>query len=198
MTACYPPQALPGTLQRRRVGPTVSPVLLLPGEGPRAHIRKLAECIRWSYGAGIVLRLGNIARLELNYCIPMGVQRGDRCVGALLLTPGEGRAGCDICVRWWVPLEGLSCTPGRPELAAGAFLGTLWPWSFQAGPCPQRAPPRAFSQQQLSSQPGPCPPLVLLNKEVLKTVVPWSQMESGPWVPEGTDARVLSPVQPRL
>lgn len=48
------------------------------GEGPRAHLRKLAECIRWSYGAGIVLRLGNIARLELNYCIPMGVQRGDR------------------------------------------------------------------------------------------------------------------------
>lgn len=49
-----------------------------PGEGPRAHLKKLAECIRWSYGAGIVLRLGNIARLELNYCIPMGVQTGDR------------------------------------------------------------------------------------------------------------------------
>ncbi|XP_062402851.1 sorting and assembly machinery component 50 homolog A [Sardina pilchardus] len=48
------------------------------GEGPRAHLKKLAECIRWSYGAGIVLRLGNIARLELNYCIPMGVQSGDR------------------------------------------------------------------------------------------------------------------------
>ncbi|XP_077066864.1 sorting and assembly machinery component 50 homolog A [Siphateles boraxobius] len=48
------------------------------GEGPRAHLSKLAECIRWSYGAGIVLRLGNIARLELNYCIPMGVQSGDR------------------------------------------------------------------------------------------------------------------------
>ncbi|XP_062374137.1 sorting and assembly machinery component 50 homolog B [Sardina pilchardus] len=48
------------------------------GEGPRAHLQKLAECIRWSYGAGIVLRLGNIARLELNYCIPMGVQNGDR------------------------------------------------------------------------------------------------------------------------
>ncbi|XP_012673138.2 sorting and assembly machinery component 50 homolog A [Clupea harengus] len=48
------------------------------GEGPRAHLKKLAECIRWSYGAGIVLRLGNIARLELNYCIPMGVQTGDR------------------------------------------------------------------------------------------------------------------------
>uniref|UniRef100_A0A8C1I326 SAMM50 sorting and assembly machinery component n=1 Tax=Cyprinus carpio carpio TaxID=630221 RepID=A0A8C1I326_CYPCA len=48
------------------------------GEGPRAHLSKLAECIRWSYGAGIVLRLGNIARLELNYCIPMGVRSGDR------------------------------------------------------------------------------------------------------------------------
>ncbi|KAM8974549.1 sorting and assembly machinery component 50 homolog isoform 1-T1 [Pelodytes ibericus] len=48
------------------------------GEGPKAHLRKLAECIRWSYGAGVVLRLGNIARLELNYCIPMGVQSGDR------------------------------------------------------------------------------------------------------------------------
>uniref|UniRef100_A0AAY4CY87 POTRA domain-containing protein n=1 Tax=Denticeps clupeoides TaxID=299321 RepID=A0AAY4CY87_9TELE len=48
------------------------------GEGPQAHLKKLAECIRWSYGAGIVLRLGNIARLELNYCFPMGVQSGDR------------------------------------------------------------------------------------------------------------------------
>lgn len=48
------------------------------GDGPNAHLQKLAECIRWSYGAGIVLRLGNIARLELNYCIPMGVQSGDR------------------------------------------------------------------------------------------------------------------------
>uniref|UniRef100_A0A4X1W432 Sorting and assembly machinery component 50 homolog n=2 Tax=Sus scrofa TaxID=9823 RepID=A0A4X1W432_PIG len=57
------------------------------GEGPKAHIRKLAECIRWSYGAGIVLRLGNIARLELNYCIPMGVQGGDR-KSALCGPPG--------------------------------------------------------------------------------------------------------------
>ncbi|PWA24587.1 hypothetical protein CCH79_00011789, partial [Gambusia affinis] len=48
------------------------------GEGPQAHLKKLAECIRWSYGLGIVLRLGNIARVELNYCIPMGVQSGDR------------------------------------------------------------------------------------------------------------------------
>ncbi|KAJ8269555.1 hypothetical protein COCON_G00121620 [Conger conger] len=48
------------------------------GDGPQAHLQKLAEFIRWSYGVGIVLRLGNIARLELNYCVPMGVQSGDR------------------------------------------------------------------------------------------------------------------------
>lgn len=53
-------------------------VCFYSGEGPQAHLKKLAECIRWSYGLGIVLRLGNIARLELNYCIPMGVQSGDR------------------------------------------------------------------------------------------------------------------------
>ncbi|KAL3966729.1 outer membrane protein insertion porin family [Sarotherodon galilaeus] len=47
------------------------------GEGPQAHLKKLAECIRWSYGLGVVLRMGNMARIELNYCIPMGVQRGD-------------------------------------------------------------------------------------------------------------------------
>ncbi|XP_076861385.1 sorting and assembly machinery component 50 homolog B isoform X2 [Brachyhypopomus gauderio] len=48
------------------------------GGGVSAHLLRLAECIRWSYGAGLTLHLGNIARLELNYCIPMGVQRGDR------------------------------------------------------------------------------------------------------------------------
>lgn len=51
---------------------------LCAGDYPRTHLQRLAECIRWSYGAGIVLRLGNIARLELNYCVPMGVQSGDR------------------------------------------------------------------------------------------------------------------------
>lgn len=73
--------ALKGQGHAPRAGHT--PVLV-SGEGPKAHIRKLAECIRWSYGAGIVLRLGNIARLELNYCVPMGVQKGDRWVPALL------------------------------------------------------------------------------------------------------------------
>ena len=41
-------------------------------------LTQLAECIHWLYGAGMVLRLGNIERLGLNYCIRMGVQTGDR------------------------------------------------------------------------------------------------------------------------
>lgn len=61
---------------------------LCAGDGPRAHLQRLAECIRWSYGAGIVLRLGNIARLELNYCVPMGVQSGDR-LAPRLATHGD-------------------------------------------------------------------------------------------------------------
>ncbi|KAK1790355.1 hypothetical protein P4O66_014257, partial [Electrophorus voltai] len=46
------------------------------GEGAHANLQKLAECIRWSYGTGLTFRLGNIARLELNYCIPMGIHHG--------------------------------------------------------------------------------------------------------------------------
>lgn len=68
----------PGRTAGARGGTVLTASCLFAGEGPKAHIRKLAECIRWSYGAGIVLRLGNIARLELNYCVPMGVQKGDR------------------------------------------------------------------------------------------------------------------------
>ena len=40
----------------------------------------LADTVRWSYGAGIVLRLGGIARLELNYVVPVRAQPNDRLV----------------------------------------------------------------------------------------------------------------------
>ncbi len=33
---------------------------------------------RMSYGLGLMLRLGTVARIELNYCIPLRSQRGDR------------------------------------------------------------------------------------------------------------------------
>jgi len=43
-------------------------------------LSSMTEAVRWSYGAGLVLRLGGIARLELNYVIPVRVQPNDRSV----------------------------------------------------------------------------------------------------------------------
>lgn len=43
----------------------------------RNNIENLAYKLRWAYGAGIVMRLGGIARLELNYCVPVKYQPGD-------------------------------------------------------------------------------------------------------------------------
>lgn len=42
----------------------------------RNRLAVLREKIRWSCGAGLVLLLG-IARLELNYCVPLGAQSSD-------------------------------------------------------------------------------------------------------------------------
>jgi len=50
----------------------------LPDASWNNNLSALAETIRLSYGAGIVLRLGGIARLELNYCVPVRTQKGDR------------------------------------------------------------------------------------------------------------------------
>ena len=38
----------------------------------------LMDTLRLTYGAGVVLKLGGVARLELNYCIPVKIQPGDR------------------------------------------------------------------------------------------------------------------------
>ena len=48
------------------------------------NIRLLGETMRLSYGAGVVLRMGGIARLELNYCVPVKVMQGDRSVYFLI------------------------------------------------------------------------------------------------------------------
>ena len=36
---------------------------------------KVTENFRLSYGLGVALKLGGIARLELNYCVPVRVRR---------------------------------------------------------------------------------------------------------------------------
>lgn len=38
----------------------------------------LMDKYRLSYGVGLMLRLGTVARVELNYCVPLRSQRGDR------------------------------------------------------------------------------------------------------------------------
>jgi len=43
----------------------------------------LLRGLRLAYGIGLSMRLGEIARLELNYCLPARAQRGDRPVHGL-------------------------------------------------------------------------------------------------------------------
>jgi len=48
------------------------------GDDYQHLVASLLERRRWAAGAGLVIRIGQIARLEMNYCIPMGVESGDR------------------------------------------------------------------------------------------------------------------------
>jgi len=43
---------------------------------------------RLAYGVGIALRIGHIARLEINYCFPVWVQEGDRAVKGIQIGIG--------------------------------------------------------------------------------------------------------------
>ncbi|PIK49385.1 putative sorting and assembly machinery component 50-like A-like [Apostichopus japonicus] len=47
------------------------------------QLRKLQENVRWSYGAGMLLRIGRVARFELNYCIPKAAQPTDSIVSGV-------------------------------------------------------------------------------------------------------------------
>ncbi|KAK7479741.1 hypothetical protein BaRGS_00029017 [Batillaria attramentaria] len=40
-------------------------------------LRDVGSEFRWACGGGVVLRLGRVARMELNYVVPMAVQQGD-------------------------------------------------------------------------------------------------------------------------
>ncbi|XP_063851103.1 sorting and assembly machinery component 50 homolog A-like isoform X2 [Scylla paramamosain] len=44
----------------------------------KQNLRTLLQEVRLSYGAGLAMSLGGFARVELNYCVPLLVQRGDR------------------------------------------------------------------------------------------------------------------------
>jgi len=44
----------------------------------KKNLETLIKDMRLSYGAGLAMSLGGFARVELNYCIPLLLQRGDR------------------------------------------------------------------------------------------------------------------------
>lgn len=44
----------------------------------RGSMANMGQTMRWSYGGGLVLYFAEVARLELNYVVPMGVQKGDK------------------------------------------------------------------------------------------------------------------------
>lgn len=51
-------------------------------------LEELVQNFRLSYGVGLAMKLGGIARLELNYCVPFKVQAGDRICPGLQLGVG--------------------------------------------------------------------------------------------------------------
>ena len=52
------------------------------------NVDKAIKNFRLSYGVGLALRLGGIARIELNYCVPIRAQSGDKVVPGLQLGVG--------------------------------------------------------------------------------------------------------------
>jgi len=41
-------------------------------------IEQVTQDFRLSYGLGLALKLGGVARIELNYCVPVKASRGDK------------------------------------------------------------------------------------------------------------------------
>jgi outer membrane protein insertion porin family len=57
-------------------------------ENARRNFEEATQNLRLSYGLGLAFKLGNVARIELNYCIPVKSQRGDRPAPGLQLGVG--------------------------------------------------------------------------------------------------------------
>lgn len=53
------------------------------GDDYQENLKTLLTNVRLAYGAGIVLRIGQVARFELNYVVPTGLQPGDRANSGL-------------------------------------------------------------------------------------------------------------------
>lgn len=52
-------------------------VASLTGEDDETLFKQLSENVRLAYGIGIAIRLGQMARFEINYCIPHSFDKQD-------------------------------------------------------------------------------------------------------------------------
>ena len=59
-----------------------------PHKGVGQNVDAAIRNFRLSYGAGLAIRLGGIARIELNYCVPIRAQAGDKVAPGLQLGVG--------------------------------------------------------------------------------------------------------------
>lgn len=46
--------------------------------GSMRNLDSAVQNFRLTYGVGVAMKLGGIARIELNYCVPIRTQRGDK------------------------------------------------------------------------------------------------------------------------
>lgn len=54
----------------------------------RAQLEEAVQGFRLSYGVGLAMKLGGIARIELNYVIPIKAEKGDRVAPGVQLGVG--------------------------------------------------------------------------------------------------------------
>jgi outer membrane protein insertion porin family len=53
-------------------------VCIITGQEMPTSLKAVTKTMRLAYGMGVTLRLGQMARVELNYCIPVLFQREDQ------------------------------------------------------------------------------------------------------------------------
>ena len=59
-----------------------------PRKSVGQNVDEAIRNFRLSYGIGLVMSLGGIARVEVNYCCPLRAQKGDRLAHGLQVGVG--------------------------------------------------------------------------------------------------------------
>ena len=91
-------------------------------------LSSMTDGVRLSYGAGLVLRLGGIARLELNHVVPVRVQANDRSVYLFVSVSVSAAVYVSVCVSDCNPEIEFSIPGSRIEkfVILGSHFVTDW------------------------------------------------------------------------